>query len=109
MVPASVARNLNVCGPNSSGGIKLVACCGQLGPYEVALIVPLYGSLDSGRLKRLLPILNQSKDVVEADRHKDAYGGFAKGMPKKLVKLSLVEPMKSFGLCDASVSTEQKS
>jgi hypothetical protein len=39
----------------------------------------------------------------------DAYGGFAKGMPKKLVKLPLVEPMKSFELCDASISTEWKS
>ena len=36
----------------------------------------------------------------------DAYGGCAKGMPKKLVKLPLVEPMKSFGLRNASMSVE---
>jgi hypothetical protein len=29
---------------------------------------------------------------------RDAYGGFAKGMPKKLDKLPLIEPMKSFEL-----------
>ena len=29
-----------------------------------------------------------------------AYGGFAKGMPKKLVKPPLVEPEKFFGLRD---------
>jgi hypothetical protein len=36
----------------------------------------------------------------------DAYGGCAKGMPKKLVKLPLVEPIKSFELCNASMSIE---
>jgi hypothetical protein len=44
----------------------------------------------------------QSERVVISD----AYGGFAKGMPKKRVKLPLVEPMKSFELRDASISTK---
>ena len=39
---------------------------------------------------------------------RDAHGGFAKGIPKKLVKLPLVEPMKFFELCDTSMSVEWK-
>jgi hypothetical protein len=57
-VLSTLVRNCNACGSNSSGGTKLEACCGQLGPYEVTLNVPLYGSLGSVRLKRLLPVLN---------------------------------------------------
>ena len=38
----------------------------------------------------------------------DAYGGFAKGMPKKLDKLPFVEPTKFFKLRDGSISTERK-
>jgi hypothetical protein len=55
---AKLRKNCNTCGSNPSGGTKLEACCGQLGPYEVTLNVPLYGSLGSARLKRLLPVLN---------------------------------------------------
>jgi hypothetical protein len=36
------------------------------------------------------------------------YGGFAKGIPKKLDKLPLVEPTKFFELRDGSISTERK-
>ena len=39
----------------------------------------------------------------------DAYGGFAKGMPKKRVKLPLAEPMKFFESWDTSISAKQKS
>jgi hypothetical protein len=65
-VPISVRINCNACGSNPSGGAKLEVCCGQLGPYEVTLNVPVYGSLGSGRLKRLLPVLDQSQDALGA-------------------------------------------
>lgn len=37
-----------------------------------------------------------------------AHGGFAKGMPKKLVKVPLVEPIKFFELFDTSMFAEWK-
>ena len=39
----------------------------------------------------------------------DAYGGFAKGMPKNIVKLPLVKPVKSLELRGASVSADRSS
>ena len=101
-------RNCNPCGSNPSGGTKWRSCCGQLGPYEVTLNVPLYESLGSGRQKRLLPVLCQSQDVISYKQiDVDTYGGFAKGIPKKLVKLPLVEPVKFFQLRDPSVSADR--
>ena len=79
-------------------------CCGQLGPYETALKVPLYGSLGSGRRKRLFPVLDWSQNMTQLERL-SAYGGFANGIPKKLVTPLLVEPMKSFEVREASIST----
>ena len=99
-------RYCNACGSNPLGGTQLKACCGQLGPYEVTLNVPLYGSLGSGRPKRLLPVLCQSqrwRKQIDIG----PYGGLAKGMPKKLVKLPLVEPVKFFELHGTSVSVDR--
>ena len=56
--PVNEERSCNACGVNPSGVVELEACCGQLGPYEVTLNVPLYGLLGSGRRKRLLPVLD---------------------------------------------------
>jgi len=64
---ATAWRYSNACGSNPSGGVKGMSSCGQLGPYEVTSTVPLYGSLGSGREKRLLPVLDQSQDTIETD------------------------------------------
>ena len=39
----------------------------------------------------------------------ETYGGCANGIPKKLAKLPLVEPTKSFESRDALISSKQKS
>jgi hypothetical protein len=38
----------------------------------------------------------------------DAYGGFAKGMPKNLVNVPLAEPTKFFGVEGASIFIKQR-
>ena len=39
----------------------------------------------------------------------NAYGGFAKGMPKNLVKVPLAEPTKFFEVGDASIFIKWRS
>jgi hypothetical protein len=54
----NAAMSCNACGSNPTGDADSESCCGQPGPYEVKLNVPLYGSLGSGRRKRLSPVLD---------------------------------------------------
>ena len=67
--------------------------------------VARFGKVETSA-SRTRPESTSNRDNVVTS---DAYGGFAKGMPKKLDKLPLVEPMKSFGLRYASISTEWES